>query len=442
MVCGILSIVFTMLVTRIFFVVCSVFFTCVFFPVFADSFSLSAFPTDTSYDAAHTLVSQGDTKTVHFYSNIFNEGKLELSDSEEGHSQVGETIQNIFKGLFQLLFAISGTAMVLFIAVHGVYLIYSKNVIGDYVKYGHSMSKLRGAAIGSALLLLSWVILHFVSPSLLNPVFFQHIKNIRNLNYSNVYKDWIQVPSGAVFNKQQGVITIPGCPVVNEEKLKAFLVKEHGDTVTVPSNRTYSYLFLHKDAESGAESECDGAVVTYPHIGLSNKIIIVPKVTVSSDLLSETLYGTPVEALVNNCKKQGEYYFPDLPGIFSKCYYLYNLFDFLVEETRRPFEEVRSSVDGSLSITIPTNPLIVPDAIGFDREDAIWIESKIRKRYYTISDSSGTQLAVLQSGGSYDVSPNTPFVVRPCVDFLYDVEGFQAKEVKVCGRGRTYTLEN
>lgn len=104
---------------------------------------------------------------------------LNLSTDVLGVKEVGlgkdglDLSQEIFRRLFRILFALAGTLTVLLFAIHGTQMIYAQ-MTGNMATLYNAKSKLKDIIIGIVILLLSWIILNFVSPNLLKPVIFEH----------------------------------------------------------------------------------------------------------------------------------------------------------------------------------------------------------------------------------------------------------------------------
>ena len=100
--------------------------------------------------------------------------------------QSPERLQNLFEGffkrIFEILFAISGTLVVLAISIQGFQIIY-QSAKGNPIKYKDAKDGIVTAFGGLILLLLSYVILNTINPDLLS---FRSYGDI--LIQSNIYK--------------------------------------------------------------------------------------------------------------------------------------------------------------------------------------------------------------------------------------------------------------
>lgn len=187
-------------------------FVCSFLLVFCVNGFLPA-------DAASVGIAE-DSRTLHLYTSVFGEDtSISLEDASVGVGQsvVGSRIQDIFNQLFTILFTISGTLMVVLIAVHGTKMIYAQ-AGGNVNAFGDEKKHLKDIAIGAGILLLSWVILNFVDPDLLRPKFFQSIIRLREVtDGGDVLTNDITVDGNQVtFEEDTGTLRITACPVIEK----------------------------------------------------------------------------------------------------------------------------------------------------------------------------------------------------------------------------------
>ena len=131
----------------------------------------------TTLDIAQQDITKGEPLTLHLYSTIFGVGK-EVKSSGNDRDAVSRTIQGIFGRFFSIIFTLSGILMVVLLAIHGTRMIYAE-FGGNVAVFSDARGRVKEAAIGTAILLLSWVILNFIAPSLLQPRLFQTIAGLQ-----------------------------------------------------------------------------------------------------------------------------------------------------------------------------------------------------------------------------------------------------------------------
>lgn len=171
----------------------------------------------------------GDEKVreLHLYSEILGQRVIPLDSGDVGNEGgVGRTIQNIFSRLFVVIFTVAATLMVVLIAYHGTQMIYSQ-LSGKVSGYIDAKKHLKDIAIGSALLLLSWVFLNFIGGDLLRPELFKSIISLKNLGVSgDVLSVDITVDKRSINSRKQEdgtvVLNITSCPK---------MTKKFGDSV-------------------------------------------------------------------------------------------------------------------------------------------------------------------------------------------------------------------
>ena len=134
--------------------------------------------------------------------------------------------------LFSIIFAISGTLMVLLIAIHGMKMIYAE-LSGNIPGLVDARKHLTDIALGTVILLLSWVVLNFIDPDLLHPRFFTTITKLRTLHDSSgaALTSDIKIPKdGITFDKDSGILTIKESPIVKEglKELAGSVAKDKG----------------------------------------------------------------------------------------------------------------------------------------------------------------------------------------------------------------------
>ena len=100
-----------------------------------------------------------NSTTLNLYSDIFGEKKTISIDANDPGA-VGEDVRGILSNLFSIIFTISGTLMVLLIAIHGMKMIYAE-LSGNIPGLMDAKERLKDIAIGTAILLLSWVVFKF-----------------------------------------------------------------------------------------------------------------------------------------------------------------------------------------------------------------------------------------------------------------------------------------
>ena len=195
-----------------------------------------------SLNPAVGKLEKGEPLTLHLYSEIFGKEK-QLVASTSDRESVSRMIQGIFGRLFAIIFTLSGILMVVLLAVHGTRMIYAE-FGGNVAVFSDAKSRVKGAAFGTAILLLSWVILNFIDPSLLRPKLFETITGLQEVGSGgNLISYDIKIPKGGVtFDETSDVLTISKCPYIKKGDFKDLVerVKE-----SLGGQIQYSYQIVY-----------------------------------------------------------------------------------------------------------------------------------------------------------------------------------------------------
>ena len=182
-------------------------------------------------DSATESIRKGDPATLHLYSSIF--GIKTIKTTNTNQKEVSGLIQTIFTRFFSVIFTISGILMVVMLAVHGTQMIYAE-FTGNVPGFSDAKKRVKAAAIGTIILLLSWIILDFIDPDLLRPKLFTTITQLREVGQGNsLVTNNLTVPDNAIdYNKNTGDLTIKACPEIEDNfKLQVESVRkslQHG----------------------------------------------------------------------------------------------------------------------------------------------------------------------------------------------------------------------
>ncbi len=223
----------------------------------------------TTVNPAQQSIAGKEPLRLHLYSSIFGAGK-EIKASNNDRESVSRTIQGIFGRFFSIIFTLSGILMVILLAVHGTRMIYAE-FGGNVAVFSDAKGRVKSAAIGTAILLLSWVILNFIAPSLLRPRLFQTITGLQEVGQgSELYSNNLEIPeNGIEFDKSSKKLTITRCPEIVDTNFRDQLnsIKKSLQHDTSPIPLQYSYQVLYTRAVSdrvytyNEENENEGAKV-------------------------------------------------------------------------------------------------------------------------------------------------------------------------------------
>ena len=172
-------------------------------------------PPTTFNSAQHNILNKKPL-TLHLYSTIFGVGK-EIKTSSNDRESVSRTVQGIFARFFSIIFTLSGILMVTLLAVYGTRMIYAE-FGGNVTAFSDAKGRVISAAMGTAILLLSWVILNFIAPSLLRPRLFQTITGLQEVGSgTNLLVTDLFIPDAKKnITYKNGTITINACPEMKD----------------------------------------------------------------------------------------------------------------------------------------------------------------------------------------------------------------------------------
>ena len=199
--------------------------------------------------AGSTDLLSANSTTLNLYSDIFGEEKTISIDANDPGA-VGEDVRGILSNLFSIIFTISGTLMVLLIAIHGMKMIYAE-LSGNIPGLVDARKHLTDIALGAVILLLSWVFLNFIDPDLLRPRFFTTITQLRTLQDSSgaaITSD-LEIPKdGITFNEDSDILMITECPIVEKrlEELADGIAKDKRGDVAL------FYMVLYSRADDNS----------------------------------------------------------------------------------------------------------------------------------------------------------------------------------------------
>ena len=112
---------------------------------------------------SNILITAPPAKKFYFSTDIFDMKSVDL----EGEG--GEFLSSpagVLGSFFSILFSVAGVLMVVLLAVYGTQMIYSQ-VSGNVNNFMSAKKRVVDIALGSCLLLFSWIILNFVNPDIL-----------------------------------------------------------------------------------------------------------------------------------------------------------------------------------------------------------------------------------------------------------------------------------
>ena len=157
--------------------------------------------------------------TLHLYSTLFGE-KKKIETSGTDREAVSLKVQEIFGRIFSVIFTLAGILMVLMLAWQGTRMIYSE-FQGNVSVFADAKKRIIDIAFGSAVLLLSWVILSFVDPNLLRPRLFQTITQLGEVGQgAELYSNDLEIPDkdkSIKFDEGDKTLSITKCPRITDE---------------------------------------------------------------------------------------------------------------------------------------------------------------------------------------------------------------------------------
>ena len=223
----------------------SLFFVCSFCGVF---YGVGLFAQDegerppTSLNTEEYQQKAKDPLTLHLYSSIFGEQK-EIKTSTSDRESVSRMIQGIFGRFFSIIFALSGILMVVLLAAQGTRMIYAE-FGGNVAVFSDAKNKVKAVAIGTGILLLSWVILNFVAPSLLRPRLFETITQLGEVGQGfDLISSDLGIPKdGVLFDEDNATVTISRCPEIKKD---AFKQQVESVKASLGGKLQYSYQIIY-----------------------------------------------------------------------------------------------------------------------------------------------------------------------------------------------------
>lgn len=300
----------------------SLLFVCSICGIFAGTGALAQTtggeaPPTTTNPAQHDITGKGPL-TLHLYSTIFGAGR-EIKASSNDRESVSRNIQGVFGRFFSIIFTLSGILMVILLAVHGTRMIYAE-FGGNVAVFSDAKGRVKSAAIGTAILLLSWVILNFIAPSLLQPRLFRTITGLQEIGQgSELYTNNITIPGADEKESKNitfkdGNLTIEVCPKIDDNlKDQIDLIKgalQHG---TSSDQLQKSYQVLYTTAENRStvqryDSDSTTPIKTFDIVSNKEKEISViecsPPINITLPDDVETLVVLPVVSIpVKESKK-------------------------------------------------------------------------------------------------------------------------------------------
>ena len=209
------------------------------------------FPTTRS--SASESIRKGDPATLHLYSSIW--GAEKITTTTDNQEKVSGLIQRFFTRFFSVIFTVSGILMVVMLAVHGTQMIYAE-FTGNVSGFSDAKKRVKAAAFGTVILLLSWIILDFIDPALLRPKLFETIIQLREIGQGNNLISYdLVVPDGAINpnkNKDTITLTIRACPKLKEGSNFKLQVESIKESLQQGNNSSklpleYHYQILHSN---------------------------------------------------------------------------------------------------------------------------------------------------------------------------------------------------
>ncbi len=204
---------------------------------------------ETASTTTSKSITKGSPTILNLYSSIWGAERINTTDANQ--EAVSGLIQKFFTRFFRVIFTVSGILMVVMLAVHGTQMIYAE-FTGNVSGFSDAKKRVVAAAIGTIILLLSWIILDFIDPSLLRPQLFKTITQLREVGQgNNLVTANLSVPDKAVnYDKETGLLTISACPDIEDnfkgqvESVRQSLQQGPYST-TVPLQ--YHYQILYSD---------------------------------------------------------------------------------------------------------------------------------------------------------------------------------------------------
>ena len=243
-------------------------------------------------------IEKGEPLKLHLYSSIFGKEK-EIKTSSSDRGAVNRKIQEIFGRFFSIIFTLSGILMVVLLAVHGTRMIYSE-FGGNVAAFTDAKGRVKSVAIGTAILLLSWVILNFIAPSLLKPRLFQTITGLQEVGQGNaLYSNNLEIPdkeNTVTFDRKSGKLTITRCPEIIDDNFKEQVnnIKKGLQFGTEKHPLQYAYQVLYK-------KRLDEVIYTYEKGGRSlikcTKGKLAEDITLPNPEIIETVVVFPIVSI-------------------------------------------------------------------------------------------------------------------------------------------------
>ena len=216
-----------------------------------------------------------EQRVLHLYSTIFNADKTIAIDGTSKEAVTGR-IQGIFGRLFSVIFTISGILMVLMLAIHGTQMIYAE-FNGDISLLSNAKGRVKNAAIGTAILMLSWVFLNFIDPNLLRPKLFGTITGLNEVGRdAGLFSNDIAIPNDGVrFDEEDKILQISKCPQITNkgfQKQVSDIQRSLGGEVEYFYTVYYS-KYGDKTVYGYAEDDEGNAIAVTSEYGSPKKII-------------------------------------------------------------------------------------------------------------------------------------------------------------------------
>ena len=189
-------------------------------------------------------IRRGNPPVLHLYSSIWGEDTIKTTGTNQ--EAVSGLIRSFFTRFLSIIFTISGILMVIMLAVHGTQMIYAE-FTGNVPGFSNAKNRVKAAAIGTIILLLSWIILDFIDPDLLRPKLFTTITKLREIGASNNLISFdLVVPDDAIsYNEDTNKLTIRACPRLKEGS--NFKAQVENIETSLQGTRQFHYQILHSN---------------------------------------------------------------------------------------------------------------------------------------------------------------------------------------------------
>ena len=212
----------------------------------------------TTRNPASKSIKKGDPAILHLYSDIWGEGAQTIKATDTNQKEVSGLIRKFFNRFLRIIFTVSGILMVIMLAVHGTRMIYAE-FTGNVPGFADAKSRVKAAAIGTIILLLSWIILDFIDPSLLRPRLFETITSLQRVGQSNNLIAFdITIPNADErinYDKDSKTLTIEKvCPEIKPGSSFELQVENNRKSLQQGPNSNdiplqYSYQVLYSNTE-------------------------------------------------------------------------------------------------------------------------------------------------------------------------------------------------